>query len=176
MASLQGSGGGGALQERFKRFGQGLAVGPAEHGGQQQGLGRGARRDQHLATGQIADRIHIAVELAFLRQQTFHQGAVVAVLGEPLAQQMAEGAQGRQRIAQLMHQQAQLFILAVQAPLQPPLLQVEAERFGEAERHRLEALPQRLGPVAMAGFHLQGSEQQLLVAQRQPAPFFRGHP
>ena len=65
-----------------------------------------------------------------------------------------------------MHQQAHLFLLQLQAPLQALLLKVESQRLGEAERHRLQALAQRIGPDAAVGLHLESPQQQLLVPQR----------
>ncbi len=47
---------------------------------------------------------------------------------------------------------------------------IEQQRLGEAERHGLQALPQRFGPVAAKTFHLHGAQQTLAMAQRQPAP------
>ena len=52
------------------------------------------------------DRVHVALQLPLLSEQPFDQGAVVAVPVQAAQQQLAEGAQGGERIAELMHQQA----------------------------------------------------------------------
>jgi len=110
------------------------------------------------------------MQLTLLSQKTVHQIAVFAAGTEAALQQLREGAQSRQRVAQLMDQQAQLLLLILQAGGQTPPLMVEQQRLGEAEGHGLQALTQRLRPVAARALHLQGAQQPLAVAQRQPAP------
>ena len=49
--------------------------------------------------------------------------------------------------------------------LQALMLEVFAEGFGEAQRHRLQPLQQWLRPGQGAGLHLQRTEQHPVVAQ-----------
>ena len=51
---------------------------------------------------------------------------------------MSEGAQGRERIAELVHQQAQLLLLE-REPLAKALpLPIQPQGLGQPQRHRLE--------------------------------------
>jgi hypothetical protein len=175
-AALERGRGGGPLQQGGQRLHQELAIRPAEHRWQQQGLGIGRRGDQHLRTGEIADGIDIALQLSFLRQQPLHQAAVIPILIKAAQQQLTESAQRREGIAQLMHKKPQLLILEGQPLPQLLPLPIEAEGIGEAKGHRLEALPQGLRPGDRDGFHLQGTQEQGAIAQGQPSPGLGGHP
>ena len=163
---MQRGRGGGPAQQGLEQIGQGFSLGPAQHGRQQQGRGRGLGRRQPLGFAQPAEGVHVAVELALLGEQPFDQGFVLVVVVHALEQQLAEGAQRRQGIAQLVHQHIQLFTLALQLLAQALLFEIEAERLGEAARHRLQPLAERVRPGHHLGFHLDGPQQHLLVAQR----------
>ncbi len=106
VAAREGSAGGGALQQGGQRLGQGLALRAAQQGGQQQRLRSRRHRRAGLSVHQIADGIDVAVQLTLLGQQPIDQFMVFAAGTEAALQQLREGAQRRQRIAQLMHEQA----------------------------------------------------------------------
>jgi hypothetical protein len=57
-----------------------------------------------------------------------------AIAIESTPEQLSKGAQGRQGIAQLMDQQLELVVPKGQLSAESLLLQIELERFGEAER------------------------------------------
>ena len=146
--ALQGGGGRRPLDQRRERLGEGLPPRTAEQGWQQQGLGIGRRSDQGIGAGQVTDRVHVALQLPLLGEQPLHQGAVVAVLLQAAQQQVAEGAQGGERIAELVHQQAQLLLLEREAMAQALPLPIQPQGLGQSQSHRLEPLAQRLGPGA----------------------------
>jgi hypothetical protein len=115
--------------------------------------------------GQLVDGIHVAVELPLLRQQVFHQGTVERIPLQTAQQQLAEGAQGRERVAQLMHQQPELVVLLGQGAAEPLLFEVQAEGLGEAAGRGLEPVCQGLGPGPLAAVHPQGAHQLGTIAQ-----------
>jgi hypothetical protein len=108
--------------------------------------------------GEIADGLHIAVELLFLIEQTLDQGAAIGVLVQAAQQEVPEGAQGREGVAQLMHQKPQMFFAGQQAGLESLPLDVDPQGLGEGKGHGLEALAQAFGPNSAQGFHLQGPQ------------------
>jgi hypothetical protein len=132
-------------------------LGTGEEGGEEQGIGSAGGRQQPIGLAKGADRLYVFVELAFLGQQSFHQAATVAVVFQAPQQQMAEGTDGGQGIAQLMHQQPQLFLLGFHASLQALLLQIKAQGFRQADGHPLKPLLQKRRPGGSSGFHLQRS-------------------
>ena len=166
---LEAGGGGGPLQQRRQPFGQGLLGGAIEGGGQQQGLGLGAGGHQGGGPGQLVDGIDVAVELPLLGQQVFHQRPVEWIPFQPTQKQLAEGAQGGQRVAELVHEQLQLVVLLGQGAAEPLLLQVQAQGLGEAAGRGLQALGQGLGPGPHPAVHPQGADQLGPIAQGQPA-------
>ena len=171
---LQGRGGCGPLQQGLEQGGQRLLVVAPQAGGQQQGRRLPCRGEGRLHALESVDRIHVALQLVFLLQQSLHQGAVAGIVFKPAPQQLAERAQGRQGIAQLVHQHLQLLPLLVQAQLQLVVLQIEAESLGEAMAHGQKPPLQGLRPGQVAGFHQQGAQQRPPLAHGQPAAVFRG--
>ena len=92
-------------------------------------------------------------------QQVVHQAEVGLIAIEAAPQQLAKGAQGRQRIAQLMHQQAQLVLPAGEFPAQLLLIHIQPQRFGEAAGGGFEARFQDGGPGQLVRIHPQGPQQ-----------------
>jgi hypothetical protein len=69
-----------------------------------------------------------------------------------------------------MDQHVQLLVLQAQVLGEALLLEVEAKGLGEAEGHSLQPLVEGLWPGNGVTLHLDGSQQDLLVAQGQPPP------
>ena len=171
--SLEGRGGSRPLQQGLEPLPQRFAFGPDQGGRQQkQGLGGLARDRRGVRGAQSAEGIDVAVELALLRQQALDQRPVLAVLVEAAQEELAKGAKRRQGIAQLVQQDVELGLLPSEGLLQLLLFQIQAEGFGQAEGNGLQSLAEAFRPGHRKGFHLDGSKQHVLVAQRQPAAFF----
>ena len=81
-AALQRGRGSSPLHQGLKPVEQGLALGPHQPGGKQQGRRRFAADGGLFVAAQLAEGIHVAVELALFRQQAFHQRSVLLVLFE----------------------------------------------------------------------------------------------
>ena len=104
-----------------------------------------------------------------LGQQVFDQRPVERIPFQPAQEQLAKGAQGRQGVAELVHEQLQLVVLLGQGAAQPLLLQIQAQGLGEAAGRGLEPLGQGLGPGPDPAVHPQGANQLGTIAQGQPA-------
>ena len=96
---LESCGGSSPLQQRFEQGRQGLACRAAQHRGQEQGLGAPFRAWQAVLAAELANGVDVAIQLALLRQQAFHQWAVLVVLFQSAQQQLAEGPQSGQGVA-----------------------------------------------------------------------------
>ena len=90
----------------------------------------------------------------FFVEQPLDQGPVFAVLVQTAQQQVPEGAQGGEGVAQLMHQKPQMFFAGQQAGLESLPLAVDPQGLSEGQGHGLEALAQAFGPNGAQGFHL----------------------
>ena len=110
--------------------------------------------------GQLVNRLEIAIDLVLLAQQVVHQRLVGAVALEATPEQLPKGAQGGQGIAQLVDQQLQLVIPEGELPPEPLLLQIELERFCEAERGGFESIAEGRRPGPAVRINPQGSEQK----------------
>ena len=166
--SLQGGIGGGPLQQGGDQLRQRLAIGSIEAGRQQQWRFAGEGGHGFTSLESLQGR-HITLHLLFLLQQVLHQFTVAVAGLEPAQQQLAEGAQGGQGIAQLMHEHAQLVLLVLEGMVQPLALQIETEGLGEAQHCGLQPVVEIGGPGQGPGFHLDGPQQDALVPQGQPA-------
>jgi len=100
----------------------------------------------------LADAVEAAdvvIQLRLLLKQVLHQGAMAAVRVEASEQQLGVGAQGRQRIAELMHQQMQLLPLGFELVEQAPAFQVKAQALGQGCGTGLKAPVQAWVPVVV---------------------------
>ena len=99
-----------------------------------------------------------------LGQQVFDQRPVQRIPLQPAQEQLAKGAQGRQGVAELVHEQLQLVVLLGQGAAQPLLLQIQAQGLGEAAGRGLEALGQGLRPGPDPAVHPEGANQLGTIA------------
>ena len=158
--ALQGGGPSRAFDQGLQHLVQGAKVLAAEGRRQQQGLQSAFGGGEQRRLGQLVNRLEIAIDLVLLAQQVVHQRLVGAVAFEATPEQLPKGAQGGQGIAQLVDQQLQLVIPEGQLPPEPLLLQIELERFCEAERGGFESIAEGRRPGPAVRINPQGSEQK----------------
>ena len=91
--------------------------------GGQQGGAKGLLLRETLLPEAI-EHVDVLAELALLREHSLHKCTVGAVCFKPPQQQLGIGAQGRQWIAQLMHEGAQLIVLLAEFLAQLQAFQV----------------------------------------------------
>ena len=112
------------------------------------------------------ESVDIAIQLPLLLQQVFHESPVVAVRAKAAEQKLGIGAEGCQRVAQLVHHQIELYALLLQLLQQPGSLQIKAEALGHCTGTGLQALIEVLAPAVIAlAFSAEGAQQDVAFPQ-----------
>ena len=97
-----------------------------------------------------------------------HQFAALITGFNPAQQQLREGAQGRQGVAHLVHQQIALTPLPLQLALPALLLQVQQQGLSQHLGRALQALIEELWPLPLGAIDPQSTNHSGLLPQGQP--------